>query len=33
MHRDIYATLRIPMEVMKPVRTWHAPDHSDDDHR
>lgn len=23
-HRKIYATLGIPMEVMKPVRTWHT---------
>jgi transposase len=23
VHRDIYATLQIPTEVMKPVRTWH----------
>jgi hypothetical protein len=30
VHRDIYATLRIPIEVMKPVKTWHTPDHSDD---
>jgi transposase len=22
-HREIYATLGIPMEVMKPVKTWH----------
>jgi len=22
-HREIYATLAIPMEVMKPVKTWH----------
>ncbi|MDI7267958.1 MAG: hypothetical protein QME96_08180, partial [Myxococcota bacterium] len=22
-HRDIYRTLRIPEQVMKPVRTWH----------
>jgi transposase len=25
-HREIYATLRIPAEVMKPVKTWHEPD-------
>jgi transposase len=31
VHRDIYATLRIPTEVMKPVKTWHTPDHSDDE--
>lgn len=24
--RDIYATLRIPAQVMKPVKTWHDPD-------
>jgi transposase len=24
-HREIYSTLQIPMEVMKPVKTWHAP--------
>jgi transposase len=23
IHREIYATLRIPAEVMKPVKTWH----------
>ena len=23
VHRDIYATLKIPTEVMKPVKTWH----------
>ena len=22
-HREIYATLQIPLEVMKPVKTWH----------
>ena len=22
VHREIYATLRIPAEVMKPVKTW-----------
>ena len=22
-HREIYATLKIPLEVMKPVKTWH----------
>ncbi len=32
IHREIYATLRIPVEVMKPVKTWHLPDHSDDRH-
>jgi len=25
-HREIYATLRIPAEVMKPIKTWHEPD-------
>lgn len=23
VHKEIYATLQVPMEVMKPVRTWH----------
>ena len=23
LHREIYTTLRIPAEVMKPVKTWH----------
>jgi len=23
VHKEIYATLNIPAEVMKPVRTWH----------
>ena len=23
VHKEIYATLNIPTEVMKPVRTWH----------
>lgn len=31
VHRDIYATLRIPVEVMKPVKTWHTSDDSDDE--
>jgi transposase len=26
IHREIYRTLRIPSEVMKPVRTWVVPD-------
>jgi hypothetical protein len=26
VRRDIYATLRIPVEVMKPVKTWHRRD-------
>jgi transposase len=25
MHREIYVTLQIPAEVMKPVKTWHQP--------
>jgi transposase len=25
IHREIYATLRIPAEVMKPIKTWHEP--------
>jgi transposase len=25
IHREIYATLQIPTEVMKPVKTWHGP--------
>ncbi|MBI3492824.1 MAG: hypothetical protein HY047_13760 [Acidobacteria bacterium] len=25
VHRDIYATLRIPAEVMKPVKAWRDP--------
>jgi transposase len=30
VHREIYETLRIPLEVMKPVKTWHeAKRHSD----
>jgi transposase len=30
VHRKIYETLRIPLEVMKPVKTWHeAKQHSD----
>jgi len=31
VHRDIYATLRIPAEIMKPIKTWHTADHSDDE--
>jgi hypothetical protein len=23
VHREIYITLRMPLEVIKPVRTWH----------
>jgi transposase len=26
IHRQIYQTLQIPMEVMKPIRTWQGPD-------
>ncbi len=33
VHRDIYATLRIPAEVMKPVKTWRIGNHSDDNNR
>jgi transposase len=29
-HRHIYATLRIPAEVMQPVKTWHQPERSDE---
>jgi transposase len=25
IHREIYSTLKIPTEVMKPVKTWHDP--------
>jgi len=25
IHREIYSTLRIPTEVMKPAKTWHEP--------
>ncbi len=25
IHREIYSTLQIPAEVMKPVKTWHEP--------
>ena len=25
IHREIYTTLQIPAEVMKPVKTWHEP--------
>ena len=29
-HREIYATLQVPLEVMKPVKAWHEPSpHSD----
>jgi transposase len=30
LHREIYATLRIPMEVMKPVKTWYPESASDE---
>jgi transposase len=30
VHRDIYATLRIPVEVMKPVKTWDLVTASDE---
>jgi transposase len=33
VHREIYATLRIPAEVMKPVKTWRTQNHSDDNIR
>jgi len=33
VHRDIYATLRIPAEVMKPVKTWQTRNQSDDNNR
>jgi hypothetical protein len=26
IHREIYATLRIPAEVLTPVKTWHRQD-------
>jgi transposase len=32
-HRQIYATLRIPAEVMQPVKTWHQKDCSDEKNR
>jgi len=25
IHREIYSTLKIPLEVMKPLKTWHEP--------
>jgi transposase len=25
IHREIYSTLKIPMEVMKPIKSWHEP--------
>lgn len=30
LHREIYATLHIPAEVMKPVKTWHVVADSDE---
>lgn len=30
VHRQIYATLHIPSEVMKPIQTWHETDDSDE---
>jgi transposase len=30
VHREIYATLHIPAEVMKPIKTWHVSSDSDD---
>ncbi len=27
VHKEIYATLKVPTEVMKPVRTWHEDSH------
>jgi len=33
VHREIYATLRIPAEVMKPVKAWQTRNHSDDNNR
>jgi len=30
LHREIYATLRIPNEVMKPIKTWHREMASDE---
>jgi hypothetical protein len=29
IHRETYSTLQIPMQIMKPIKTWHAPAHSD----
>src|SRR5437016_6775808 len=29
-HRQIYATLRIPAEVLKPIKTWHQTECSDE---
>jgi hypothetical protein len=30
LHREIYATLRIPVEVMKPRKAWHMGRASDE---
>jgi hypothetical protein len=30
IHREIYATLRIPVEVMKPTKTWQQKTASDE---
>lgn len=30
LHREIYATLRIPIEIMKPIKTWHQEESSDE---
>jgi len=30
VHREIYATLRIPAEVMKPIKTWELEIGSDE---
>jgi transposase len=32
-HREIYATLRVPAEVMQPVKTWHLEERSDEKNR
>lgn len=29
-HRPIYSTVRIPAEVMRPIKTWHLNECSDD---
>jgi len=33
VHRDIYTTLRIPAEVMRPVKSWQPRKYSDDNKR
>jgi hypothetical protein len=30
LHREIYATLRIPVEVMKPLKAWQMETASDE---